>query len=76
MRFMAGGGSGECILTLPAVLYTIVFVASRSHALSVETLITCSAVESMAATVIVLRSRRTTSPGAPLGAGPREVVNL
>jgi len=77
LRFMAGVGSGECLLTLPAALYTVVFVASRSHALSVEALVACSAAESIAAAVIVLRSRRnTTSSAAPLGAGTREVAGV
>ncbi len=51
LRFMAGVGSGELLLTLPAAFYTIVFVVWKSHALSIETLAVCSAAELMGAAV-------------------------
>ena len=64
VRFAAGVGSGEVVLLLPAVLYTVEFVLSRSHVLSLELLAVCTVVE-MAAAAALLRSM--TDSGARRG---------
>jgi hypothetical protein len=48
---------GECVLILPALLYSAEFLVSRSHTLSVEWLAACSAAELVAAAVVLRRVR-------------------
>jgi hypothetical protein len=57
VRFAAGVGLGECVLILPALLYSAEFLVSRSHTLSVEWLAACSAAELVAAAVVLRRVR-------------------
>ncbi|MGD0636885.1 MAG: hypothetical protein ABSA72_02450 [Nitrososphaerales archaeon] len=64
IRFAAGVGSGECVLVLPALLYSAEFIVSRSHALSTELLAACSATELVAAAAVLWRARVPTSPKA------------
>ena len=67
VRFAAGVGSGECVLVLPALLYSAEFLVSRSHVLSVEWLAACSAAELAGAAALLWRARGPASSKAEGG---------
>lgn len=67
VRFAAGVGSGECVLVLPALLYSAEFLVSRSHVLSVEWLAACSAAGLAGAAALLWRARGPASSKAEGG---------
>jgi predicted permease len=76
-RFAAGVGSGECVLILPALLYSAEFLVSRSHTLSVEWLAACSAAELVAAALVLRRARAPrSSTSGKQGSGHPEALGL
>lgn len=53
VRFAVGVGSGECLLVLPALLYSVEYLLSKNHLWSIESLVGCTLVE-LAAAVLLL----------------------
>jgi predicted permease len=61
VRFAVGIGSGELVMVIPAVVYAIGFLCSKSQLLSVEALLVSSAIELALAALILRRIGRPTA---------------
>jgi predicted permease len=61
VRFAVGIGTGELVMVLPAAVYAVEFLSSRSQLLSVEALLIGSAIELAGAALILRRVGRATA---------------